>query len=91
MKIATKFCGGCNPRFERKSALLYLKQQISNHEFVSFNDEYDILILILGCKACKQIFDDLDAKYKFYITFDANINEIIQKIDELGGFNERFI
>jgi len=55
MLIGVKFCGGCNPRYDRGKALETIKKQmLGTAEFViaEENAEYDNLLVIGGCTNC---------------------------------------
>ncbi len=54
MRIAVKYCGGCNPGIERGELVFQLAQSIQAEQLgwslVSFHDEeYDCLVVINGC------------------------------------------
>lgn len=55
-KFGIKFCGGCNPKYDRVQMLAELKKFFDNNiEFENANSEtqYDGLIVISGChNAC---------------------------------------
>ncbi len=54
-KIGLKYCGGCNPRYDRVLAAEYLKHELQGLvSFVSYEDPEVLLILIIaGCEtAC---------------------------------------
>ena len=54
MRIGVKFCGGCNPRFERGLALGDLKRDMPLLEFENAKEGvvYDALLVIGGCTNC---------------------------------------
>lgn len=51
MKIGIKYCGGCNPLFDRRELVERLVTEYSKFSFkpVIANFSYDILIVINGC------------------------------------------
>ncbi len=53
MKIALKYCGGCNPVYERENIAKWLKKDFENIEigFVMEQTVYDLVIVICGCSA----------------------------------------
>jgi len=58
LMVGIKFCGGCNPRYDRVKALENIKRQFSEIDFVLANEHdcYYILLVICGCKsACANI------------------------------------
>ncbi|HVI43032.1 MAG TPA: hypothetical protein VM577_20690 [Anaerovoracaceae bacterium] len=55
MLVGVKFCGGCNPRYDRGKALETIKKQIQGlAEFAIAEEgaEYDYLLVIGGCTNC---------------------------------------
>lgn len=73
MKIGIKFCGGCNPRYDRN---LFLAQFIEMHpdheiEHAKENVCYDYLLIIAGCTSCCASYDYLTYKNIVKITSPA--------------------
>lgn len=60
MKIGVKYCGGCNPRFDRAKLLDRIKARYAGGE-VAFSyakpgEQYDVLLVINGCeRSCADI------------------------------------
>ncbi|MDD6191024.1 MAG: hypothetical protein PUB75_05485 [Firmicutes bacterium] len=56
MKCGIKFCGGCNPRYDRGAACREIKKTLENDniEFMNATEEevFDNLLVIGGCSAC---------------------------------------
>lgn len=55
INIGIKYCGGCNPRFDRKSVVHSLNHSIdSDFQFTQTDslDSADIILLIGGCPNC---------------------------------------
>ena len=54
MKCGVKFCGGCNPRYERGEACRHIQKECDEIDFAHVNEEdtYDHLLVIGGCPAC---------------------------------------
>ena len=59
MKIGVRFCGGCNPRFDRGEALEKIRISKPDDEFLHAveGEEYDMLLVIGGCTNCCATFD----------------------------------
>lgn len=54
MKAGIKFCGGCNPKFDRKKKA---DEIVARHweyewEYASADAEYDLLLVVCGCASC---------------------------------------
>lgn len=54
MKCGIKFCGGCNPRYERGEASRKIQRECEGIEFSHAEEDevYDHLLVIGGCPAC---------------------------------------
>ena len=55
MNIGIKYCGGCNPHYDRTSVLNKIKRLFKDDkfEYAKENKFYDIIIIIDGCsRAC---------------------------------------
>ena len=55
MKIGVKFCGGCNPKYDRGALFERTLKNYSEHcfEYADETKEYDALLVICGCeRAC---------------------------------------
>ena len=54
MKCGIKFCGGCNPRYERGEASRKIQKDCSEIDFSHANEDEtdDHLLVIGGCPAC---------------------------------------
>ena len=51
MKCGGRFCGGCNPRYDRGKALREIQQEVDELEFLHAveGEIYDKLLVIGGC------------------------------------------
>lgn len=64
MKIGVKFCGGCNPTFDRGEEFNNLKRRFPKAEFEAYdpNKKYKKLLLICGCeRTCLRFRDEFKA------------------------------
>jgi hypothetical protein len=48
-RLAFKFCGGCNPLLERGELAHKVRQGLSASQWVSWEDESDLVLIINGC------------------------------------------
>jgi hypothetical protein len=56
-KIGIKYCGGCNPSYERVEVVQRVQSLFKNRFIFSVNDlqDSDILVLVSGCpRACAE-------------------------------------
>ncbi len=52
MRCAVKYCGGCNPRFDRRQLALRLEAALGMpFESLRAGEHYDVLYVICGCTA----------------------------------------
>ena len=54
-EVAVKFCGGCNPGYDRGAAYQEIRSSVSDRALVSLPQEgkrYDALLIIRGCTGC---------------------------------------
>lgn len=49
MKIGIKFCGGCNPTYDRREALDRLAARTAGHEVVYTSEPCDLRLVVCGC------------------------------------------
>lgn len=64
MNIGIKYCGGCNPRYDRKEFLDALKKKFNfDFEIVRPDEVYDVVIVLCGCSSC--CADQSELKFKF--------------------------
>lgn len=84
MKIGIKYCGGCNPRFNRSEFVKKLMVEYINISFEPLSKDklYDILLIISGCpRAC--ISHDLsNGKEKIYVKSEQDANKVKKIINE---------
>lgn len=61
MKCGVRFCGGCNPRYDRGEALKEIEDRLkdSDIEFkiTTEDEQYDDLLIIGGCTNCCAGYD----------------------------------
>lgn len=64
MKIGIKYCGGCNPRYQRSEEVRKLQESMKNCEFTYNSDEVcDLWITVSGCPSACTKNVQLKAKY----------------------------
>jgi len=84
MLIGVKFCGGCNPRYDRGKALERIKRETAeNVEFAVAEEgkEYDFLLVIGGCTNCCASYCQYQVKNDTIRMWDEDhIEQIINKI-----------
>lgn len=92
MLVGVKFCGGCNPRYERGQALQAIKKHFEGRvDFVIAEEgkEYDLVFVIGGCSSCCASYDQYKSKNQYYLMWDEDhIKKSINTIEEMMGGNE---
>ncbi|WP_409968928.1 hypothetical protein RFF05_02870 [Bengtsoniella intestinalis] len=82
MTIGIKYCGGCNPRYNRKQAVETLVEAFP-HWTVSTaypNVCYDVLVVVCGCSATCATISDLQATQTFILATQADVDACIQQL-----------
>lgn len=89
MKIGVKYCGGCNPRYERKKFIDKVKEAVGEkHTFEAVKEEnvYDFLLVAGGCTSCCADFRNISVKYGvFCIKREEdyeNVLDVITRMDQ---------
>lgn len=86
MRIGIKYCGGCNPRYDRNSIITRLINDYNDLivELVKEKEVYDLVIILCGCTSCCINHQDLNGRYgKVIVSNDkgyVQIQEVINKI-----------
>jgi len=82
-----KFCGGCNPRYDRGLALEKLRSNFNGEiemRFAEENIDYDILLVIGGCTNCCASYQQYRAKKDILKMWDeGHIESITSTINEM--------
>ena len=87
MKTAyIKFCGGCNPRYDRGALAKELKQRFSGQVEFSTHDANiprEIGIVIQGCeKDCVQLKNLAKADRQIVIRYESDFTDAVKAIEE---------
>lgn len=101
MRIAVKYCGGCNPSIDRANLVgklaVLLAETHPEWELVLLNDgDYDIVILINGCPVGCVLKQFVDEKRPVFLIAGESLQrerisekdlpkELIAKIMDLGA------
>ena len=69
VKIGLKYCGGCNPDYDRVALVEKLKNTLSGSVvFVSMDDNPGLVLVIQGCETACVDISDFDPHRIFSIT-----------------------
>lgn len=69
MNIGVKYCGGCNPHFDRTNVLNKVKKSLKDDhfEYANENNTYDIFLVINGCSRVCADHSNLKGKNFIFI------------------------
>lgn len=80
MDIGIKFCGGCNPRYDRSDLVSHLKKIAPHHNYKSHSEGFsDVTLVVCGCKRACANLENQDAN-GIIIDDDSTIESIIEAI-----------
>lgn len=92
MLVGVKFCGGCNPRYDRGKALKAITGRMQDEaEFVIAEEggEYDYLLVIGGCTNCCASYSQYKAGNGVLRIWDESHTEkIIEELKREKNKNE---
>lgn len=93
MRIGIKYCGGCNPFYDRKAEVEKLEQNLKDIRFepVQHGGNYDRLLLVCGCpRACiwKQ---HVSRKYGFSGGYAASGKYFVSEMPEHSGTTPEYL
>ena len=84
MKCGVKFCGGCNPHYQRGDAYRKIAADMPDIDFEYAEEEvdYDQLLVIGGCSACCPIIDQYTVNDEvFKMWSEDHIENIESKLE----------
>lgn len=67
MKIGVKYCGGCNPRYDRVGLVRELESAFGEHRFAPARGGEDLILVICGCRAACADHRGLTGRYGKWI------------------------
>lgn len=59
LSVGIRYCGGCNPRYDRVAAVKAMERECPNVSFVSADGTQTLTALICGCSAQCVFRDDI--------------------------------
>ena len=85
MKCGVRFCGGCNPRYDRRQALNQIESQFKDIDFINAAEgvPHDLLLVIGGCSNCCASYEQFETKDGILKMWDkTNIERILDDIQK---------
>jgi hypothetical protein len=87
MKIGIKYCGGCNPTYDRTDVASRLKEHSGfNHsiELAKQGIIYDVIVIICGCICACAGHQNLEGIYgKIFVTSESDIIKLLNVIEKI--------
>jgi 4-hydroxybutyrate CoA-transferase len=82
MKIGIKYCGGCNPKFNRTKLVekIIEKYKTQNFEAVKKDVLYDLLLVVNGCLSSCSDVSSLKFKEKILLNSEDDVRLLEQYI-----------
>jgi len=82
MNIRVKYCGGCNPGYERVEAVEHIRNALKGKAVLSLSDKGkpDFILAVQGCEtACADLslFTDVET---IMLSSDNDIESVIQRL-----------
>lgn len=98
MKIGIKYCGGCNPKFDRMAFVRRLKEAFGHCEVqaVSSDDVFDCVAVVCGCPVACASLRDINTRKGFVIVrkddMEATIKHLLTlQCDETESEGKRYV
>lgn len=88
LSCAIKFCGGCNPRYDRPAAYRRICEETAGCAAFSLpqpGTTYDVLLVLQGCTGCDFTAEPIEAKQRLYCFHADDIERAIQTIRTLAS------
>ena len=85
MRIGVKYCGGCNPRYDRQEALEEIKRAVPDAQYVGVMDEgiYDVLLVLGGCPNCCADIEPYSFLSLISVWAPSQVNQAINAIKSI--------
>lgn len=87
MKIGIKYCGGCNPTYDRTAVVANLKQHIGIDDSIETANQgiiYDLIVILCGCTSACASHQNLETRcQKIYVTSKSDSIKLINIIDKI--------
>ena len=87
LRCTVKFCGGCNPRFDRGAAYQTVRTSLADAAPFSYPEagaQYGGLLIIRGCTGCSYLYEEIDAKHRVILDAQDGIPQAIETIRQLS-------
>lgn len=84
MVIGIKYCGGCNPVYDRKKVVEMILENYPNIivEYVKEESFYDLVLIINGCTRACSYHEKIKTKNKIFIQSENDYRKLKNIIDD---------
>ena len=84
MVIGIKYCGGCNPRYDRPTLAARLKSDLPGAQVVSAGKTQDYVVVLCGCSSACAQHQHLTGRYgKSVLAREEDYAPLLEKLREL--------
>ena len=86
LSCTVKFCGGCNPRFDRGAfyrALVKELEGIATFTPAKPGGQYDVLVILHGCESCADRYEEVKAAHRIFVTHRVSLQEAAEAVRAL--------
>lgn len=90
MRVRIKFCGGCNPRYDRGEIARRLRETFPEHcFFVTPDEKADAAVVLCGCSSVCADVPDCCPDDRVYVMWEASAwEELCRFLADAGGIAE---
>ena len=70
LACCVKFCGGCNPRYDRGEAYRQIRDAldgIASFSLPQDGEKYDVLLILRGCTGCPYLYEEIKAAHRLTV------------------------
>jgi len=87
MKIYVKYCGGCNPRYDRAELVRSLQEELKECEFSESAGGQDVSLIVCGCPSACADKSDAAAPYGIFTIWQAEaavqVKSFIREVSDM--------
>lgn len=86
MKVRIKYCGGCNPRYDRKAVVETLRGRFPRTRFIETHEDtpFDLVAVLCGCPAACASHEDLWGLYgKIVASSEEETNAVTAAVNAM--------
>lgn len=87
LHCTVKFCGGCNPMYDRGTAYRSIVSDLTGIAEFSYPEDgkqYDVLLILRGCTGCPYLYEDISAVHRIVCTSQSEADGAAAQIAKLA-------